>query len=277
MDKALDKPFTFSLKLSKYLASAYVNIRNAKTLSTNMFASSFAVLFRIWIFTQLYEATFAEAQVTNIGEFTLSMTIWSLMLTQSFESASRPSVSVIISQEVMDGTFAYSVSKPYSYILFHLWSCIGRTIPLLTSNILIGTVMAFAMVGALSVHPVGIVLGFINLLLGLSLDFVISLTIGISALWIEDTNSLTSIYHKFRLVFGGLILPIALFPSFIKTITELLPFSQLYYSAARQVVAFNFDTFIQSITIQLFWIVIFAFIAWLLFQKGHKQVSVNGG
>ncbi len=269
--------FSVIKKFQKYFAALRVNAINSRTFALNLFARSLAVLFRIWIFTQIYQATYATTGQTTIGDFSLPMVIWSLMLTQSFETASRPAVSKAISTEVQDGSLAYSVSKPYSYILFHFWSTIGRTLPLLLNNIIIGGICAYFLVGFTSFSIAGIVLGLLNLFLGFWLDFSICLTIGLSALWLEDTDSLTAIYHKLRLVFGGLILPIALFPPALRTIAEFLPFSQLYYAAARQAVAFNWTTFINSITIQISWIVIFSLIAMHVMRRGMKQISVNGG
>lgn len=280
VDKMTNQPPPHSIitkRIGKYFAAFKVNTINSRTLLVNLLARSVAVLMRVWIFTQLYEATYATTNQTTIGSFTLPMVVWSLMLTQSFESASRPAVAKAISVEVQDGTLAYSVSKPYSYILFHFWSLLGRTTPLLLNNIIIGSICTYLLVGPTHFSLPGLFLGTVNLFLGFCLDFSICLIIGLSALWLENTDSITMIYHKFRLVFGGLILPIALFPPTLRAITEVLPFSQLYYSAARQVVAFNLETFIVSITIQLSWILFFSLIGIFVMHKGMKQISVNGG
>jgi len=79
------------------------------------------------------------------------------------------------------------------------------------------------------------------------------------------------------MIFGGVIVPIALFPDYLQNIANYLPFSQLYYGAARLMVNFEMSLFKQFILIQLAWILIFALLSSYLFKKGIKNVSVNGG
>lgn len=274
---ALGLQSKFSRRIAKYIAVAKVNALNTKTHWPNMFARSLAIIVRVWIFTQLYQATFAETNSTIINGFSLSMVIWSLMLAQSFDSATRPSVSQIIGEEVQDGTVAYAVSKPYSYILFHAGSSIGRTIPTLISNLAIGALAALILVGPTSIELPGIILGTINLFLGYLLDFSIALLIGLSALWFENISAFTSIYHKCRLVFSGLIIPIALFPPLAQQIVSLLPFSHIYYTAAKQIVHFSLNDFLISVTLQLIWITVFFTLGYMVFSRSLRQLSVNGG
>jgi ABC-type uncharacterized transport system permease subunit len=79
------------------------------------------------------------------------------------------------------------------------------------------------------------------------------------------------------MIFGGLILPIALFPEHLQKIAELLPFSHLYYTAARQIINFDFTQFIYSTSLQIIWIMVFACIGRIIFSYGIKQLSINGG
>ncbi|MBI4835949.1 MAG: hypothetical protein HY817_01680 [Candidatus Abawacabacteria bacterium] len=268
---------TITNKIAKYFAVGKVNARNSKIHWPNMFARSMAVVLRVWLFAQLYEVTYAESGVTVINGFTVAMVVWSLMFAQSFDSASRPSPSQVIAEEVQNGTIAYSMSKPYSYISFHLWATVGRTLPVLLSNLIIGSLVTFILVGMTSITWQGMLLGSINLLLGYILDFSIALMIGLSALWLETVAGLVSIYHKARLVFSGLIVPVALFPDFFQKLILLSPFSQIYYSAAKQIVHFSWDDFFFSLSLQIFWIITFITISYIMFSYSLRRLSVNGG
>lgn len=267
----------FTPAFRKYREIVNVNYRTSSVYLLNLLGRSMPVILRIWIFTQLYSMTYAASGVTAIGELTVAMVVWSLMFTQSFQTATRPHLSKIIDEEVKSGTLAYSLNRPYSYILFHFSAFLGRSLPNLGINLLIGSVAALLLVGPIQIHLGAVLLGILLLFFGYVLDFFISFIIGLSAFWVEDVSGFRWIYNKGQVVFGGLILPLSLFPHSLQRIAEVLPFSQMYYGAARLVVHFEYSIFWQFLVTQGAWIIIFGSIAHLLFKKGINYVSLNGG
>ncbi len=271
MNKAL------AVSFPKYWEVAKVNYLNSTTYLTNVLARSATVVFRIWIFTQLYRVTYAVSGVFSIGQMTVPMVIWTLMFTQGFQTATRPGVVRLIDEEVKSGSLAYSLNRPYSYLLFHYFSQLGRILPVLLTNMAIGILAALVLIGPINVTLNGVLAGSLLLFFGYSLDFLISFILGLTAFWVEDTSAFNWIYQKGQMVFGGNILPLALFPAGLRNIAELSPFSQLFYGSAQIIVNFDIETFLKFLTVQLFWIVLFALIAGYLFKKGGKNVSINGG
>jgi len=272
-----ERPSTWSAKLHKYTEIARVNYRNNVTYLWNLLSRSGLVVIRLWIFTQLYQVTYAVAGTNEIGGLTAVMGVWALMLTQSFQGAGKPPIAKTIDEEVKSGTLAYSINRPYSYVLFHLTGFLGRSLPNIVLNVAVGTVAALILIGPMSFSISGIILGILLLFLGFILDFFISMIIGLAAFWVEDTTPFVWIYQKSQTIFGGVILPLALFPDKVRLVAEHLPFSQLYYGAARIAVRFDTRLFWQYITTQLAWIAFFAIVAFYVYHRGIKQVSINGG
>lgn len=265
------------VKTLKYFEIAKVNFNNSTAYLLNVFSRSALLILRIWIYTQLYTVTFAQNNSTEIGGLSLTMVIWSLMLAQSFNSSTKPMLSGQIDEEVKSGTIAYSINKPYSYSLFHYAGFIGRTVPNVFSNVVIGGLAAIVLVGPINFNLLALICGALLLLFGFTIDFFIGYIIGLTAFWIEDTSAFIWIYSKGQLVFGGMILPIALFPDYLKSIVEYSPFTQLYYSAARIIVNFEPALFWQYLLTQISWIAIFWLISFLLFKSSIKNVAINGG
>jgi len=261
----------------KYLSIAEINSRNNLQYLGNLISRGLAITLRIWVFSQLYRVTYAATHVEQIGGLTVAMVVWSLMFAQSFYSAGRPFPSRIIDEEIKSGAFAYAVNKPYSYPLFHFAGYLGRAVPHTITTVALGTIAALILVGPIPLQPIAIGLGAILLFFGYTLEFLMTFLIGLTAFWIEDTSAFTWIYSKGQMVFGGLILPIALFPTTLQRIAELLPFSQLFYGAARLMVQFDIHLFFRFLAIQLAWIAVFAVLVSILFNKGIKHVSQNGG
>lgn len=266
-----------ALKILKYYQVSKVAYDDTMAYIVNLFSRAFTVVFRIWIFTQLYLVTFEYSQETKVGGMTVAMVIWVLMLAQTFQSSTRPAVSIIIEEEVKTGTLAYTVNRPYSYILFHMFAYFGRCWANLLSNLIIGVVATILLVGLVKISIFGLLLGILLLILGLILNFLVSMMIGLSAFWLEDISSLHWIYQKGQMVFGGVILPLALFPEYLQEIIYLLPFGQMFYSSASIMIDFNLNLFWSNLVIQLIWIIVFGSATILMFRQGVKNVSINGG
>jgi ABC-2 type transport system permease protein len=261
----------------KYAEVGKINMVNSLHHSTNLFGRGMILLVRLWIFTQLYRVTYEVQHATVINGLTLAMIIWNLVFVQGFQIASRPAVSRLIDEEVKTGTLAYSINRPYIYNLFHYFGFMGRVVPSLMVNVLLGSLIAIVMVGPIQVSLSGILAGSVLLFFGYMLDFFMSLGIGLAAFWMEDTSAFMWIYHKGFMVFGGAILPLALFPDKVQAIAIRLPFAQMYYSAARILVHYDSALFLQYLELQLMWIAVAAMVVSFMFMKGVRYVSLNGG
>lgn len=264
-------------KTSKYLSVAKISFSNSFVYLSNILSRSLPTVIRIWIFVQLYTITFSVSNVSEVNKLTVVSTIWILAFAQSFQGSTRPPISRIINDEVRSGELQYVISRPYSYIGFHYLSQLGRTFAFLFSNVLTAIAVALFFVGGFPFTIQGIGWGIVLLFMGITLDFLISFFIGILAFWIEDSTSLSWIYHKSQIILGGLIIPIAMFPDKIRYIAEVLPFSQMFYSPAVVMVTSDMRMVERFLLIQGFWIALFVIVNVMMFRRGIKNVSINGG
>jgi ABC-2 type transport system permease protein len=264
--------------IEKYQEIAKINFTNSTTYITNVIVSSFTVLLRIWIFTQLYQVTYQFSGVSEINGLDIPMVIWVLALTQSFRTAiSRQTPNKLIEEEVISGTLAYTINRPYSYLLFHYFGFLGKSIPFLIPNLIISCLACLIFVGPITLTLSGILFAIVLLLAGTTIDYLISVSIALLSFWVEDVSAFRWIYSKGQMVLGGNVLPLALFPDYLRHIAEILPFSQLYYTPAQMLISPMFSTFSTFFIIQIIWITIFSGVAYTLFHKGVRNVSINGG
>jgi ABC-2 type transport system permease protein len=269
--------FSWKKKRDKYLEIVKVQIKNTTTYVVNLFSRGFVIFMRIWVFTQLYTVTYRVAGATRIDDFTLPMLIWTLMITQSFQNSTRPYVARIIEEEVKTGSLAYTLNRPYSYLLFHYAGFLGRILPSLLTNILVGIGVCLILVGPITFTLSGLAGGTVLLILGYLIEFSLMLSIGLLSFWVEDVSAFVWIYTKGQLVLGGVLLPLTLFPDYLRKITEMLPFAAVFYTPAKLMVSFQPETFWYYLTIQLFWVLLSILTAVFLYRKGIKHVSINGG
>ncbi len=264
--------------LRTYYEIARISFWSRAAYPANLLARSLTIGLRVWIFYAVYSITFASAGSDTIGDLTLAQTLWILGLSQSFQASTRPpAISSVVQEEIQSGQFAYTVSRPYSFILYHLFSQLGRCLPTLFFNLVSVSALLFIFVGPVSVTFTAIVCGLILLFLGLVLDFFMTFIVGLCALWIEETFGLFVIFQRLQMVLGGQVLPLSMFPGMLKTFAEALPFAHLYYSACLVLVAFDPSTLPKLFATQLCWLIIMVALATWVFQRGMRAVSVNGG
>ena len=264
--------------LSKYYYIMMTAARARAVYVADIVAEVPVIFFRIGALSQLFAATYSSTGADEFDGMNYVQLVWCMSLIQCFESsATEPHVPRIIEEEVKSGDLAYSLNKPYSYALFQFYAFLGRGLSNMLINLLVSLSLPYFLVGPLDVSFNGLAAGLFMMFMGFVLYFLITLVIGLLAFWIEDVTSIDWLFRACSMIFGGAILPLALFPESIKVVAEYLPFGQLYYSAARLIVNFDHAVFVKFLGVQVMWLAIFCVMAVLILREGVKRVSISGG
>ncbi|KIX85611.1 hypothetical protein KG892_01670 [Vermiphilus pyriformis] len=265
------------ISLLKYWTIAVVHMRSRLTYRTALIAEIPIIILRVWISSHFYQATYNSSTPDQFAHLSVAAVVWSTMFVQCFNTASSRSAAKQIDKEVKTGTLAYSINRPYSYILYHYAAFLGRTLPALLIDVPVGMLAAWYFVGPISTSWTALMCGLCLMLGGYTLNFLFELSIGLLAFYIEDTSSLIWLYSKAIVFFGGFMIPLELFPPSLKIFAQLLPFGQLYASAAQLIVAWQPATCLRFAVLQLIWLIIAGLLSRHLFNKGIKNVSLQGG
>ncbi|MDZ4786275.1 MAG: ABC-2 family transporter protein [bacterium] len=267
----------FSKKVRKYWEVFWINLRTEHVYLINMLARVTFIGFRIWILAQLYEASFKSQYLSEVEGFTVSTVVWMVALTQSFGILTSPDMAKLISEEVKRGDVTYSLLRPGSYILLQYFTFWGRSLMPLFWSICTGALAAWLLVGTAPISFESFCAGALLLFLGGTLHAIIQLILGLLAFWLEEVSAFRWIYQKLYIALGGMILPPAIFPDWMRTVVERLPFAQLFYSASEITVRFSSEKFLQFISIQLFWLCCTSLVLVCMFRSSVKRISLNGG
>lgn len=265
------------LRIRAYRAIAYISSISRTAFVGALIMNGLLVGLYVWIIKQLYTATYIAAKSEHIGGLSLVEAVWLLMFVQGFERATWPNPIAMIDDEIKTGSISYALQRPYSYILYHLSSFLGRIAATVTGNLFFGALAALLLVGPFQLSLYGLLGGAFAILFGYMLDFCMFFMFGILGFWVEDVKPFTWLYGKSKLIFGGTILPIAFFPEYIQKIVLLMPFSNLYYTASRIIIQFDPLLLMRCIVVQSCWLIILGSCAYALFAKGVRHVTVSGG
>jgi ABC-2 type transport system permease protein len=231
------------------------------------------------IYSRLWRAVLGGSGASALGDGALGRSpasyVWYLVVTEWIMLA-QPSLYLEIEADVRNGDVAYQLSRPLSYVGAKLSAALGelalRWLVLGASGLVLGRLISGAwpspegLVGALLV---GTLAGLVMLLAYAA--------IGLSAFWVHDVTAIFLIWQKLSFVLGGLMLPIGIYPGWLRAIAELTPFSALLYGPGQLVVQGGADDVLRLLLTLAAWGALFLMIVVLLERRARRKVCLHGG
>ncbi len=266
--------------IRKYSAIVRINVQNSLAYAWDALGQGIFTTLFIFVFAQLWKATFKAQNVPDggtIAGLTLVQTIWYFVWAELIQ-ISKANVAYTIQEEVRDGSLAYTLGRPYNYLLYHFFSAQGGVIIRMIFILAFGSVVALIEVGRLHSFRLETVPALLLITaLAFVLDYCINAMIGLTAFFTEDTSAFRLIYSKINFVIGGLLLPVDFLPDAVQSVARVLPFNLILYAPSKQFVAWDGAQFLEQVSLQIVWIAILAGLLALFYHYGARRVSINGG
>jgi ABC-2 type transport system permease protein len=264
-------------QIRKYSAIARINIQNSLAYAWDALGQGIFVILFIFIFSQLWHATFRAQHATEIGGLTLNQTLWYFVWAELIQ-LTKFNVAYTIDQEVKDGSLSYTLGRPYNYLLYHFFSGLGNVFTRIVFVLIFGALVALIEVGPLHTFRLETLPAVLLVtVLAYILDYCIIAMIGLLAFFFEDTSAFRLIYSKINFVLGGLLIPLDFLPHTVQSVARVLPFNLVLYAPAKLFVAWDGSQFLLVLGLQIVWIGIMAGLLTLFFRYGSQRVSINGG
>lgn len=262
--------------LAKYFAITATNLQNQLAyLGDFVWRSAFMILI-MYIFIRLWSTTYEAQGVTQIEGLSLSDTIWYLVLAETVVLGNIRFAN-LVQDEIRDGSIAYTLGRPYNYLLYHFANGLGDAAIRASLTLITGTVVVWLLIGPPPMAAYQLPAVIVVLALSYLLDFCIHGIIALSAFVTEDITALQLIYHKITFILGGLLLPVDFLPDWLQTIARLLPFRLVAYAPGRLFVGYSSELFWELFLSQLLWVGIAGAALAFVYRWGTRRVSINGG
>lgn len=262
-------------KFAKYWAIFRTQLQNSAAYPLDLAARSLSIVLFMWVFFNLWRATFAAQGATVVGGLSLRETLWYLMLAETVV-LSRPRLAQTIATSVKDGSIAYLLSKPYSFVLYQAAVSLGDSVVRMLFNALAGGAVVWLAVGP-PPDPRGWPLVLIAVAGGWLIDFCVAALLGLTAFFSEEVAAFEWIYNKLLFLLGGLFMPIDFFPQWLQAIARATPFAAAIYGPAKLFVAPDLASFAALLATQLIWLTALGALVALAYQRGMAYFSINGG
>lgn len=264
------------VQVRKYGAITLTNLQNQLAYVWDAVGRSIFILLIMYIFVQLWTAVYQSQGTTEIAGLTLANAIWYFLFAEVIELG-KFRHDTVISDEVKDGSIAYTLVRPYHYLVYHFCNGLGDTLVKMLLVFLLGAPIALIYAGLPTINLLHLPLVLLVMGFGLLIDFCAASMIGLMAFVMEDTFSLRLIYQKLIFILGGLLIPVDFLPDWLQRIARVLPFNLTTYAPAKLFVAFSWSQFWQILPWQVIWLLILGgLLAWQ-YHWATQRLAVNGG
>lgn len=262
------------MRAMSYALVGGIAVRHQFQYMGNIIFKNIFLVIVLFIFASIWRVVFANQAI--IAGFTMVQTLWYLSFTEIPEMG-KSRMMTPIQEEIKSGSIAYTLIRPYNYVLFYLSRGLGESLVNALPMLIIGFGVSTLMVGLLPGYFSAILPGLVLIAGGLMLNLLLQIIIGLLAFWMEESTPVYWIIQKAVFILGGLFFPIDFFPPWLAGISKALPFAYITYWPARVIVDFDFQIWFKVLGGQLMYGLLFFAAASFLFRSGMKRLESNGG
>ncbi|MBX7084491.1 MAG: ABC-2 family transporter protein [Nannocystaceae bacterium] len=229
----------------------------------------FAVL--LYVFTQLWAAVGRSAAAF---EFVPGAIAWYIATTE-WIVLSRSGVADEIQLELRSGDFAVRIGRPLGYPWAKLAESIGdqfaRMLVLLPAAVVLPLLLGGGAAPSAASLAAVVIAGSCASVLACAFD----LCLGLSAIWLHDARPLAWVWQKALFICGGLLVPLEVYPAWLRQLCALLPFEAILHGPATLVLGTG--ALAPLLLQQLLWLAVALLLLAWIFHRGLRRFDAAGG
>jgi ABC-2 type transport system permease protein len=268
--------------MSKYWHAINIGIQNTLVYRVNfLFRSAFGLI-PLMATIYLWRAIFAgKSQDPEVAGYTLaSMTSYYLLVTIVDMLTAVTDDDWQIAADIREGNINQFLLKPIDYLGYRL--CLFGANRIIYTIVAVIPVAVFILVERqFFVLPTnGIALGCFVLstvLTGL-LQFLMSFSMALLAFWVLEVSTFIFILFAFEYIAGGHLFPLDILPPWLSQVLSFTPFPyQLFFPVSVYLGRTAGPALWRGLVVQLFWVLIFYFLARWTWARGIRKYTAFGG
>jgi ABC-2 type transport system permease protein len=268
---------TLASTLPAYLKLASLQAQITYAYRGEVIAGLFVVLLRILLLKAIWTAVYegrSSVEGVALPDLITFVTLGNLQL-----MLMRPMLVVYVQRRIHDGQIALDLARPVPLLGQLVAQQVGATagfVPFLVAAVPLAFIVGNLAPPASSAAAIAYLA---SLALAYAIATLIALVMALVAFWTVETLGVGVIYEFAIQFFGGALVPLWFFPSILRTIAELLPFqAQVFIPLSIYTGAISDPAGIaRALGLQLLWVAALTVIAWLLWQRAQRIITVYRG
>ncbi|WP_442597988.1 ABC transporter permease [Neobacillus sp. D3-1R] len=262
--------------MNKYWQIAKARMQENTAYSAWFWAGTFSSIIRLLIIYFFWQAVYEnQSTLDNIDLPTMLTYIVIAMLLQGYIGG----VGGGLAEDIKNGNVAIELMRPYDLIYKMFAIDVGSKIMYVFQGTLPLLIVAYFFLKLSFPTSIETILLFIlSAGLGIWIGTFFDFLVGILAFWTVNIWGVRVLKESLVTFFSGALVPITLFPDWLKTITEFLPFQAMIYAPVSiySGLLTGTDAYI-AIGIQFFWFIFLYVLVRVIWSQAIKQVTIFGG
>jgi ABC-2 type transport system permease protein len=202
--------------------------------------------------------------------------LWYLAMTELIV-LSYPMTHVEIEEDVRTGNLSYFLARPVNYAWSRYCRALGQVLARMIFLSVAGVLFAYLFSGGWPTHPEGLLIFLPLALLAVCVGIVFHVVIGLCSFWIQDSSPIYWVWQKCAFVFGGMILPLDIYPSWLKSFSLVTPFASMLYGPAKSAMTLDGALAAKTLLLLLLWGGVGVFVLTWVFARASRGLTLNGG
>jgi ABC-2 type transport system permease protein len=259
-------------RLAKYVAFGRVAAAHALGNRAELGGRMAFVAIILGVFSSLWRAVAEHGLPIAADRAAL---VWYLAATE-WIVLTVPAAHEEIEREIRTGDIACHLTRPFSYLLALAAQGIGMT--LVRAPFVGAAAFACGVVFTGTAPPAALLAQFVPFALAaMLLLYGLHVVIGLLAFWLTEVTPVFWIAQKLLFVLGGLMLPLTLYPDWLRQLAHLTPFPAMLGGPAGLLVAATAPDPALLARDLAIWIAVVAIAARMLFERAVRTLQVSGG
>lgn len=189
--------------------------------------------------------------------------LWYLVLTETVAL----SVTVVyreIESDFRRGRMASALLRPTHYLWIIFWQGAGTFCARLPVFAAVGGATGAILTGGWPTHTGSALAALLVAPFACGVLMIFIVSVGLSTVWLRDCAPVWWVFQKCLFVFGGLMLPVSMYPDWFQAIAAVLPFKRVLDGVAQGVLGGPAQAFCWNLMLLSVWLLVgIALARWL--------------
>ncbi|MBA2727556.1 MAG: hypothetical protein H0U49_05210 [Parachlamydiaceae bacterium] len=259
--------------LKKHLAIFNLSARQAICNYQLLVGLSIFLVTCLVIFANLWKLV---ATKTGMQTYEPSQLLWYIALNE-WVIVSLPRTHENIEQDLRSGKLAYLLSRPISYLGSLFSEACGTLFVNLSFLGAVTFIFTWFATASLPFGLEGFFLAIILAVLAGIVGIIFNILLGLSAFWLGEVDPLYWVWEKLLFMFGGLILPLTIYPIWMQTFASYTPFAAILGARSAQALDYSPSISMFLAAILLAWAAIGVLAINIVYRRGLRILTIEGG
>lgn len=231
---------------------------------------------QIFVAYFLWSAIYQTQNVTEIGGINFSQMIFYYVLVSCVYQMTRPDMGMIL-REIYEGSLTKFLVYPTSFFGFKFAAHLAHMILVLLQLVVAVGLYLFFFELENPIVASNLALGLVALIIAGFLFFIMMACLELLSFWFESAWALCIMLDFVIGLMGGRILPLELFPSWLKILNEYLPFRYLVSFPVEVIQGtLSQNQLVFGFGVSIIWCFMITLLAHTIWNRGSYQYTGTG-